>query len=108
VEANIAFQAKVDCLNSAAIPFDQNLEICERLKDEIFTQIFGHMPRTCLTIRRHLKSVEQELRQNGQTLLANKLSSSRALVDSLYEQMIVSRPEFDPNLAHEGGESANR
>lgn len=107
VEATITFTAKVNCLNSAAIPFDQILTIRERLKDEVFTQVFGHMPRTCLTVMRHLKLVEQELRQNGQTMLANKLSASRALVDSLHDQMIVSRPEFDPLLTQEEENGAN-
>jgi hypothetical protein len=107
ISAALSFDARQDCLKVASIPFDQTLEIREQLKDEIFRQMFGHMPRTCTTVMRHLKSVEQELRQMGQTQLANRLSSSRALVDSIRDQMEVHRPAFDPFLTQEDDSSAN-
>lgn len=105
VEAEVTFSARIDCLNTGAIPFDQTIEIREQLKRQIFVQLYGHMPRTCKTIMRHLKLVEQELRSKGETTLANRLSSSRALVDSLRDQMEVPDLSFVPNSPQDNEES---
>lgn len=101
IDAALSFSARQDCLKIDSLPFDQILEIREQLKDRIFVQMYGHMPRTCTTIMRHLKLVEQELRNMGENRLANRLSASRALVDSLKDQMEVARPSFDPISSQE-------
>lgn len=93
IEGRIEFIKEVKCLNSEQLPFIQELQIRERIKDEIFREIYGQMPRTAKTIQRHIKKVEEELRAKGETKLANKLASAAALVLSLEEQMEVARPE---------------
>lgn len=93
IEGQIEFRKEVKCLNSEQIPFIQELQIRERIKDEIFREIYGQMPRTCKTIMRHIRTVEEALREKGETKLANKLASANALVSSIEEQMNVFRPE---------------
>lgn len=94
IDAAISISKSISCLNSATISFGQELEIREQLKQEIYREIFGQMPFTCGVVMRHLKSVEDELRELGHKKLANKLASSRALVDTLRDQMTVPVPEM--------------
>lgn len=92
IEGRIEFANEIKCLNSGALDFGQELQIREQIKDEIFRNMFGQMPRTCQTIIKHLHKVEKELREENKTLLANRIASSIALVASLQDQMTVQRP----------------
>ena len=95
LSASITFSAEISVLQKGSVPFDQNLKMREYLKDEIYTEVYSHMPQTCKTILKHIKRCEFEMREKGEKILANKLGSSAALVGSLIDQMTVQRPEID-------------
>lgn len=86
--ATVSFTEHMSFIPRTKIPFDQRIEIRENLRTEIYQQIFGHMPQTCKTIIRHLSVVETEVRKSGDSRTANKLSVTKALVDSLLDQML--------------------
>jgi hypothetical protein len=94
--ATLNFSAGMSHLGRKEIPFAQQLMIRERLKKELFDQIYGTMPKHCGIIRRHLREIEKELRDKGETKLANRVRSSSALVDTLYDQMTP----FEPEMSH--------
>lgn len=102
--ASVTFDASMQHLSRKTIPFEQSLQIREELKRDIYKQIFGHMPQTCLTTMRHLKTVEKELRNLGHEKLANRLASSGALIDSLYDQMTPYGSQTAPVLPTIGKE----
>jgi len=98
IKASITFSTEMAHVGKSKIPFDQTLVIREQMKDEIFKQIYGHMPKTCETIKKHLSRCEDEMRSLGHNLLANKLGSCGSLIDSLKVQMTVIRPDSDPSM----------
>lgn len=93
IEGRIEFAKEINCLDAGAIPFQQELQIREQIKDDVYLAMFGQLPRTCLTVIRHLSKVEAELREKGERHMAAKLAASIALVGSMHSQMTVSRPE---------------
>jgi hypothetical protein len=101
LSATLTFSAEMSHLSKAKIPFAQMLQIRNHLQDELYLQMYGHMPQTCRTIIKHIKRCEKEMREKGENLLANKLGSSAALVESLLEQITVPRPKSDPSVAHD-------
>lgn len=95
ITASISFSTQMDTIGRDKIPFDQTLVIREKMKDEIFRQMYGHMPKTCDAIKKNLNRCEKEMRELGHKILANKIGSCIALIDSLKEQMTVIRPQSD-------------
>lgn len=95
IEGRIEFHKEVACLNSGQLPFDQELKIKERIKDEIFREIYGQMPMTCAATIRHIDRVRDELVKNKELKLANQLTCAIALVETVMEQMKVLRPELE-------------
>lgn len=97
IEGRIEYHKEVNCINTEKIPFDQELKIREQIKDDIMANIFGQMPRTCLTIIKNLSMLEQSLNDAGMTLQAKRATNTIALVSSLHDQMVVQRPT-DENI----------
>lgn len=100
IKATLTISTEINTLFREKIPFDQTLSIREKMKEEIFKQLFGHMPKTCETIKTQLTRTEKTLREKGEDKLANKLASCGALVDCLKEQMTVYRPRSVPLVYH--------
>lgn len=98
LSASLSFSAEMSHLSKDKIPFGQVLKIRNYLQDEIYSQMYGHMPQTCRTIIKHLKRCEKDMREKNEKLLANRIGSSVALVESLLEQMTVGRPESAPSV----------
>ncbi len=93
IEGRLEFSKEIQCLDANAIPFQQELQIREQIKDDIYRGMFGQLPSTCLTVIRHLATVEADLRERGEKHMAAKLAASIALVGAMHSQMVISRPD---------------
>ena len=100
--ASVSFSSSISCLPSSEIKFQQAFDIREHLRADVYSQVFGHVPQTCQTVARHIRTVEKALREKGETKLANKLLVTASLVDSVFDQMVPPRDkdydECDMNL----------
>ena len=101
LNASITFTAEMAYVSKQKLPFGQMLKIRNHLQEELFLQMYGHMPQTCRTIIKHLARCEKEARESGLRMTANRIGSSRALVESLLDQMTAPTQKIAPSLPRE-------
>ena len=104
IAASITFTAQVNCIDTTRVAFAQKQHIRSSLYNDIYSQMYGHMPQTCSTIIKHLKQCESEARSEGLVKTANRLAAAGALVDSLKDQMTSPTLQSDPEVPQSGFE----
>ena len=106
LHASLTFTAEMSYVSKQKLPFGQVLKIRNHLQEELFLQMYGHLPQTCRTVIKHLFRCEKEAREAGLKMTANRIGSSRALVESILEQITAPTQKIAP-LSPREDEPAN-